>query len=591
MKFQKKIIVVYMIFSIIVTGIFGTVYYIMNIRQYRAREYDAIWAISDVKMEKMEDMLEGMSSVITYFLSDVNILEALQDFARLEADSYEELYYDEAASAIRVKLSTYYLINEYYRVVVFNKKGNVLSNTNYAGTALDADASYAGYPWKERVSGKGGNDVILGLHADNWGEKEDVQVLAVVKEIQGMDMGYVEIQQDKNTIDEMISNGEEDNKYIFLTEDGEVIYTNDETLEAAEIYDQMEKSDEDIAEIHTEDGEKQLCLMRRSDEQDMVLLTLTDTDVNMQAMREVLPVSIIILLGALTLSLSYVYFTSRHLTRPVRQLQKVMETTRLDNMNAEIPEKISNDEIESLYISYRDVLERLRQSMVNEKRMSLLQLQAQFDLLQAQVNPHFIYNVLNVISNRGIMSDDEVICEICGELASMLRYATNTKEKYATVREELQYLDQYLHLLKYRYDYRLSYSISIDEKMYDKRLPKIVLQQIVENAVLHGYEQLNDRIEIEVEGEQGDAGWYIKIHDNGCGISDEKLQQLERQIDSVRTKLTKDRTNVELEIGGMGLVNTFARLFLLYDGNLIFRIISQQGTDVVIGVKGAGEDV
>ena len=164
MKFQKKIIVVYMIFSIIVTGIFGTVYYIMNIRQYRSREYDAIRAISDVKMEKMEDMLEGMSSVITYFLSDVNILEALQDFARLEADSYEELYYDEAASAIRVKLSTYYLINEYYRVVVFNKKGNVLSNTNYAGTALDADASYAGYPWKESVSGKGGNDVKNSIH-------------------------------------------------------------------------------------------------------------------------------------------------------------------------------------------------------------------------------------------------------------------------------------------------------------------------------------------------------------------------------------------------------------------------------------------
>lgn len=229
--------------------------------------------------------------------------------------------------------------------------------------------------------------------------------------------------------------------------------------------------------------------------------------------------------------------------------------------------------------------------MINEKRMSLLQLQAQFDLLQAQVNPHFIYNVLNVISNRGIMSDDEVICEICGELAAMLRYATNTKEKYATVREEIRYLDQYLHLLKYRYDYRLSYSIDIDEKMYDKRLPKIVLQQIVENAVLHGYEQLNDRIEIEVIGGQEDDDWYIKIHDNGCGINGETLEKLEGQIDSVRKKLTKDRTNVELEIGGMGLVNTFARLYLLYDENLIFRITSQQGTDVVIGVKGAEEDV
>lgn len=323
----------------------------------------------------------------------------------------------------------------------------------------------------------------------------------------------------------------------------------------------------------------------------MILLTLTDTDVNMRAMSEALPVSIIILLGAFTLSLSYVYFTSRQLTRPIRQLQKFMETTQLDNMNAEIPEKISNDEIESLYISYRDVLERLRQSMVNEKRMSLLQLQAQFDLLQAQVNPHFIYNVLNVISNRGIMSDDEVICEICGELASMLRYATNTKEKYATVRDEIQYLDQYLHLLKYRYDYRLSYSINIDERLYGKILPKIILQQIVENAVVHGYAQSDDRIEIEVTGAVDEDRWYLKIHDSGCGISGEKQQELSRQIEQVRKKLTKDRSNVELEIGGMGLVNTYARLYLLYDGDLIFEITSHNGTDVVVGAKGEDRNV
>lgn len=591
MKFQKKIIMVYMIFSIIVTGVFGTVYYLMNTRQYRAHEYDEIRAISDVKMEKMEDMLEGMSSVITYFLSDVNVLEALQDFARLDTDSYTELYYDEAASEIRIKLTTYYLINEYYRVVVFNKKGNVLSNTNYAGTALDEDSSYADYPWKEEVNGKGGNDVILGLHQDTWGERDDVQVLSVAKEIQGMDMGYVEVQQDKATIDAMISDEGEENKYIFLSCSGDVIYTNDPSLDAGDIYAQMAGSDGDITEIRTEENGKLLCQKRRSESQDMILLTLTDTDVNMRAMSEALPVSIIILLGALTLSLSYVYFTSRQLTRPIRQLQKFMETTQLDNMNAEIPERISNDEIESLYISYRDVLERLRQSMVNEKRMSLLQLQAQFDLLQAQVNPHFIYNVLNVISNRGIMSDDEVICEICGELASMLRYATNTKEKYATVRDEIQYLDQYLHLLKYRYDYRLSYSINIDERLYGKILPKIILQQIVENAVVHGYAQSDDRIEIEVTGAVDEDRWYLKIHDSGCGISGEKQQELSGQIEQVRKKLTKDRSNVELEIGGMGLVNTYARLYLLYDGDLIFEITSHNGTDVVVGAKGEGRNV
>lgn len=592
MKFQKKIIIVYMIFSIIVTGIFGIIYYIMNVKQYRAREYDSIRTVSDVKMEKMEDTLEGMSSVITYFLSDVNILDALQEFATLDTESYEELYYNEAVSTIRIKLSTYYLIDEYYRVVVFNKKGNVISNTNYAGTALDETVSYSDYPWKNKVNYRGGNNVILGLHEDDWGQKEGIEVLSVVKEIQGMDMGYVEVQQDKETLDKMFEDEEENIKYLFMTQNGELLYTNDDSLDAKYFYTQMRNVEGDIKEIESEQGENMLCLRKESDTQDMFLLTLTDTNVNSRAMKEALPVSLVILIGALTISLGYVYLTSRQLTRPIRQLQHFMETTRLDNMNAEIPEKISNDEIEALYVSYRDVLERLNQSMLNEKRMSLLQLQAQFDLLQAQVNPHFIYNVLNVISNRGMLSDDEVICDICGELAGMLRYATNTKEKYASVREEIQYMEQYLHLLKYRYDYKLQYSIHIAQDLYEEMLPKIVLQQIVENAVVHGYEKMQERMEIEVTGGRNDTGWYLKIHDSGCGITSDKKKELDVAIASVRKKLTKDRSNVELEIGGMGLINIYARLYLLYNENLIFSISSQgEGTDVMIGTKKEEKDV
>ena len=322
------------------------------------------------------------------------------------------------------------------------------------------------------------------------------------------------------------------------------------------------------------------------DAEDIVLLTVTDVNIMKEAMKEALPVSLVILIGALTISLGYVYLTSRQLTRPIRQLQHFMEMTRLDNMRAEIPEKISNDEIEALYVSYRDVLERLNKSMLNEKRMSLLQLQAQFDLLQAQVNPHFIYNVLNVISNRGMLSDDEIICDICGELAGMLRYATNTKEKYATVREEIQYMERYLHLLKYRYDHKMEYSIHIEQELYEEILPKIVLQQIVENAVIHGYEKLQARMEITVSGYKDDSGWYVKVHDSGAGISSDKQKELEEAIISVRKKLTKDRSNVELEIGGMGILNTYARLYLLYNEQLIFSISSNgEGTDVTIGAK------
>lgn len=587
MKFQKKIILVYMVFSILLMGIFSAAYYSLNVRQYKEREYGNIRTVANVKLQQMEDTYEGMESAITYVLSDIEVLEALKKLATLETDSYADMYFSDATATVRAKIHSYYLMEEFYRMVFFNKNRRTIANNNYTNTVLNPAASYQTYPWVEKVSGRGGRNVFIGLHEDDWGIRVKPQVISVVKEIQGMDMGYIEVQKDKGSLDTMMANKDGRITYIFYTKEGEFLYSDAQQVNAGYYWNLMQESGKNLEDVKTDDGEKALCLLQESDSQEIVLLTVARIDISESAVMEVLPVSLFLLFGALALSLGYIYFTSRYLTRPIQQLQKFMETTRLDNIEAEIPEKISNDEIESLYISYKDVLNRLNLSMLKEKRMSLLSLQAQFDLLQAQVNPHFIYNVLNVISNRGMVSDDEVICDICSELAGMLRYSTNTKDKYATVKQEIEYLELYLGLLKYRYDYKLSYTIQVDDSLYHQPLPKIVLQQLVENAVNHAYGGSTDIIRVEITGELTGDGWYLKVHDEGEGIAEDKLDEIYRNISVIRNKLTKDRYHVELEIGGMGLINTYARLYLLYNEELIFEIRpgTKKGTDVVIGVK------
>lgn len=590
MKFQKKIILVYAAFSVLITGIFAAAYYNLNVRQYKEREYGNIKTVSHVKLQQMEDTLEGMESAITWILSDIEVLEALKRLATMQTNSYEDMYFSESTATVRSKMNSYYLTEKFYRTIFFNKMGVTIANNNYAATALDSEAAYQSYPWVEKVSSHGGRDVILGLHQDDWGNRIKPQVISVVKEIQGMDMGYIEVQKDKKSLDVMMENADPRITYIFYTKDGRFIYSDTDTADADYYWQVMQENRTDIREIETESGEEALCLMQQSAFQDIVLLTVTRVDISRSAVLAVLPVSLLLLFGALVLSLGYIYLTSRQLTKPIQQLQHFMDTTRLDNMEADIPEKISNDEIEALYVSYKDVMNRLNDSMLKEKRMSLLSLQAQFDLLQAQVNPHFIYNVLNVISSRGMVSDDEVICDMCSQLAGMLRYSTNTKDKYAVVKQEIEYLELYLGLLKYRYDYKLSYSIEVDSRIYTRPLPKIVLQQIVENAVNHGYRGSTDVIRVKVSGGQNEDGWYLKVHDDGQGIGKEKLEEINKNILYTRNKFTIHRSDVELEIGGMGLVNTYARLYLLYNEDLIFQILpaAEGGTDVIIGVKEKG---
>lgn len=595
MKFQKKIMVNYTAFSVLLALVFGVFYYTVNMRQYKEKEYGNISTVSDVKLQQFEDMLESMETVSTYLLSDQEILEALSTLSSSSlSETDESIFFNSASATIRSQLNTDYLMSHFYRVLVFNRQGIVIANNNYSNTQLNPNASVATVPWIEQVAGTKGQDVIVGMHTDDWGRRQTPQVLSVVMEIQGGNRGYIEVQQEQTAIDEMMEGGAENLEldYFVFTKSGELLYQSSPEADASYYGRLLTHTDKKVKEIRDDADRPALLLEQPSKKQGLTFVAVNHVDLNKMAIREVLPLTLIVLLCFLLFSFGYIYLTAGRLVKPIRLLQTFMENIQLNNMQAEIPEKISNDEIEALYISFQDVLRRLDESIVKERRLSVLQLQSQFDLLQAQVNPHFIYNVLNVISNRGIENDDEVICDMCSDLAGMLRYSTNTKEKYATVEEEKQYLEQYLGLLKYRYDYKLTYEIEIEETLYDKILPKIVIQQIVENSITHGYAASADIIRITIEGYEDEKGWYIRVRDNGCGVSEATLSGIDRSMEEIRRKLKENREHVELEIGGMGLVNTFARLYLLYADALMLKICSKEGngTEVVLSVLNTGPD-
>ena len=589
MKFQKKIMLIYIIFSVVVTGTFGIYYYHLSVKQYKEKEYSNIRTVTDVKRQRFEDMLKEMDRVSTYLLSDQNVLGAIVSLAgteKMERDTYMELYFNQASSTIRISLNRYYLLAQFHRVIVFNRNDAVIANNNYADKKMDHNITYEDIAWLDKVTGTGGNSIVIGSHQDEWGMDKSVPVLSVVIEIQGENLGYIEVQQEQKYIDEMMENEELDMDYLFFSaETKELLYTNNQKLDTTLYQQYLEGEYGDIEEVRGTDDKREILMTQELEDFDIIIMAVNHTDITARTVKEVLPLTLLLLIGALSLSIGYVYWTSRQLSKPIRQLQSFMEATQIDNMEHEMPERISNDEIETLYVVYKDVLNRLKDSMLKEKRMSIMQLQAQFDLLQAQVNPHFIYNVLNVISNRGMLVEDEVICDICSDLAGIMRYSTNTRDKYARVAEEIEYLEQYLRLLKYRYDYRLKFAVEVDGEVMDYILPKIVLQQLAENSINHGYKESVETIEIEVSGQCSETGWVIQVSDLGCGIQPEELERIRQSLKKMEQKLTCDREHVEMEIGGMGLVNTYARLYLLYNDSLKFEVSSEPGRGTRVTIR------
>ena len=170
-------------------------------------------------------------------------------------------------------------------------------------------------------------------------------------------------------------------------------------------------------------------------------------------------------------------------------------------------------------------------------------------------------------------------------LSKILRYSTNVKTKEATLRDEIAYLRDYLMLLKCRYEERLDYSISVKRDIEDVKLPKLALQQLAENSVKHGFKG-SEILHVEIEGVETQEGFKIYIRDNGKGIEKNRLKEIKKKLKDLEEQLDEAHENVEFEIGGMGVYNTFARLYLYYKKTLLFEIDSDEGgTRIMIDVN------
>ena len=595
MKFQKKVLLLYAIFAFVMIMIMSGIYLTNSMRNHNNKIENELQTVSDVKMQQLNTTFGNMESVTTYLLSNQEVLEAIEVLSQNDAGSKDsgeydtEYYFKNEVKTIRTSLKTYYMLKEFHKVVLFHKNGNVVSNSAKQNST---SFSYSEYPWVQKIENTGGRSVIIGAHEDDWGTNGE-QVISLIREIQMENKGYVEVQITVDAIAKLLQTEEAEFDFLVMTTDGELIYNSSQDIDFDMVKENLTYHSKSIRTIEDETGKSRILIEQYGAEQDIVLVMVSRTDLTRSSLWEVLPFAIALLLILCGASFIYIYYASVYLAKPIKVLQSFMENTKLENITDDIPEKISNDEIEALYLSYKDVLNRLADSAVKEKRLSVLQLQAQFDLLQAQVNPHFIYNVLNVIADRGLAMDDEVICEICSDLSEMLRYSTNTKEKYASIKEEVDYLNLYLTLLKFRYHEKLSYHIEISQELYDEIFPKIVLQQLVENSVQHGYRDSADVIRIQISGYKNTDEWSLCIRDRGKGMPQEKIEELYQEMQRVKEKLSSDRENVEMEIGGMGLVNTYARMYLLYADDLTFQILSgsEQGTEVVVVVRRKGKNV
>ena len=254
------------------------------------------------------------------------------------------------------------------------------------------------------------------------------------------------------------------------------------------------------------------------------------------------------------------------LTNPLHVLSKQMERTGSGDFHTVVHTDGSREIIElsqsfNLMVSHIDEL--IRRTYLAE----LSEKNARLTALESQLNPHFLYNTLQAISTEALLNDQPQINKMITSLASNLRY-TIKSEDLVPLRNEMVYVNNYIYLQKIRMDDNLQVNIRIDPDTEEFLIPKISIQTLVENSIIHGISPATGSIQIDISAKRVENYIHICVRDNGNGIPEEQLSLLYADFER------QDKTG---STGGIGLVNLYTRLKLLYPQPATLDIRSKPG--------------
>lgn len=260
--------------------------------------------------------------------------------------------------------------------------------------------------------------------------------------------------------------------------------------------------------------------------------------------------------------------SSSSLTKLLERLERIkdLKDTKIGDLNTEDEFEIIAQEIDELLLTVQSLNKRNEELLGLKKDIEIKHLEAQF-------NPHFLYNTLETI--RYVMIDDQKqASELIVNLTRILRYSIADNEDSVTFEEDFTYINNYLMINKVRFQERFDYTIRIDDKCLDLIIPKLILQPIIENSIKHNFVN-KDKLSIWISADIVDDKLYLEVEDNGDGIKKDDLDEL--------IKLLNSDDN---ETSHIGLYNVARRLRLMYPSESEFTIASsvEIGTKVMIKI-------
>ncbi len=281
---------------------------------------------------------------------------------------------------------------------------------------------------------------------------------------------------------------------------------------------------------------------------------------------------LLFLLAAGFLGLTASYYLSYSMSRPILKLTSFMQKAEGGDFSTLYQEN-RQDEIGLLGKSFNRLMLRIKELMFVTEKQERQKREAELRVLQAQINPHFLYNTLDTINWMARKKGAEEVTDLVQALSKLFRISLSKGRDIIPLADEFEHVENYLKIQKARYRDKLNYSIERLEFAGDRLILKLVLQPIVENAIYHGIKEKRGPGHIRIIGKEEDGRLTIKVEDDGAGMDEHTLNKINEQF--------KKRENAT----GYGMINVHERIALTFGEPFGLTVESRKGAGTSVLIR------
>ena len=569
---------------IVTMCIMVTVFYMV----FHSRAFNERGKYEEENLVNMEAYLNSYLEEVDSIAKNVNYNYYLQDY--LETVIKEEDDYVD--SGIGKNMRSYEMSSQAFSdtllsradissIMIFGKKKMLLNRSMYTYQKVALD--YSKLDWYAKAVAKPQDAIITGPNRHSFFDTDD-EVISLSREVQsyenGTFRGVILINLNMNKITEICNSFQEkqENFICIINDKGELVYEQQNGRERF-AFDEKENRQE----LNTALGKTKESCFRLNYRGEKYLVTRTDmkttgwTLVSMvpykSVMAETMAISgVMILAVAITLIVTLLLL-NRILTgvvKPLKKLEKYMVQVNPDNMDQRM-EILTDDEIGHLSMKFNQMMDRIRnlkeQVIEEQEDKRKYELQA----LQAQINPHFLYNTLDSIIWMAETNDSNIVA-MTEALAKLFRISLNKGNEEISLERELEHVKNYLIIQSMRYADKFTYEISAEPGVERCRTIKLILQPIVENCIYHGIKKKRGTGKITIRAYRREQNLIIEISYDGCGMPEEICRKI----------LSDEIESENISGSGIGVKNVNERIQLRFGKKYGLSYSSEEGVGTTV---------